>query len=86
MNPKDFTTEEKQAISNALHSYMSFRASQEGHPYSLSPAFFQFSLDKGFTTFFGVSFDRNGLVEDVQQPGLFGEWKSQCQRKRQQAN
>jgi hypothetical protein len=66
----------KMSIAELLHSYMTFRAARERQEHELTVEYYQEHLDRGCGSFFGVTFDKDGLVADAQQPKLFAQWKT----------
>ena len=52
-----------------------FGAQKEGVEYKLTPEFFEANLMRGCACFFGVSYAGEKLVEDLQFPELFAQWR-----------
>jgi hypothetical protein len=70
------TNQEIHQVSVALDSYLRFRAKHEGVGYGFTPEFFeQAILERGENiAFFGITFTKNRLIGDEQQPELFKRW------------
>ena len=66
----------RQLVARQLHEYMQYRAREEDQEYGLNEKFFRKGLKMNPAEIFGISYDRDGLVADNQQPGLFAIWKN----------
>jgi hypothetical protein len=63
-------------IANVLHEYLRFRAEFEGVRYDFTPAFFHEAIRHGCCEFFGITFDRDSILNDNQNPSALAVWKA----------
>lgn len=63
-------------VGKELDEYLRFRAAQEDVGYEFTPEFFAIGILKGCKKFFGITYNKMGILADEEQPNLFSKWKT----------
>lgn len=70
-----------ESMTDALHSYMVFRAKEEGTGHELSREWYLLQFNAGCRLFFGITLNDSGvLLSDEQQPAIFNKWQQKLQQ------